>query len=350
MSLLSPTVLKPRCKSHALLAYEALFRQVLPQYRKHESIISEYRKEKAGYDGERNVDYKLSTYPRKDFLVVQGIRLKNPPFYFQIDTLILTRRFICILEIKNQKGTLKYDANLKQMVQEIDGKVISYKDPILQAEAQKTHLREWLAMHGIFNVPIEALVVIAYPSTIIENVQGDPGVYNQIIHREGLHQHLERVGRNHPNHLLTNAQLKKLCRVLADEDTPLQTDILEKHGVSGRHLIRGIPCSKCHTYPMKRLYKNWQCQKCLATKPKAHERVILDHFLLHQPTVTNQECRNLLQIDSPRTAYNIMNTMGLHKSGKNSARVYHAPPLSEFPQDSSFPFNLQNHIAKQSLD
>ncbi len=257
---------------------------------------------------------------------------------------------IYILEIKNQQGTLKYDSKLKQMIQEIDGKIISHKDPILQAEAQKTQLREWLAMHGIFNIPIVGLVVIAYPSTIIENVREDPDVYNQIIHRESLHQHLTRLSNNHPDNILTNAQLKKLCHTLKAKDIPLWTDVLAKHGVSDRHLIKGTPCQQCGYAPIQRLNKNWKCPKCSSINPKAHERTILDHFLLHQQTITNKECRNLLQIDSPRMAYNFLNSMNLRKSGNNRGRIYYSPSIQSFPQNSKVPVNFQHHFAKLSLD
>nr|WP_255259872.1 nuclease-related domain-containing protein [Lentibacillus sp. CBA3610] len=103
-------------------------------------MVSEYKREKAGYDGEKNVDYKLSTYPQKDFFVFQGIRLQNPPFYFQIDTLILSKKVIFILEVKNKQGTFKYDSKQRQLTQEVDGQIKSFKDPILQAEGTKSRI------------------------------------------------------------------------------------------------------------------------------------------------------------------------------------------------------------------
>ncbi|WP_010529886.1 nuclease-related domain-containing protein [Lentibacillus jeotgali] len=251
---MTPTIIKYRKKSHALLSYEALFRRISKAYLPNDAIVA-YKREKAGYDGERNVDYKLSTYPHEDFFIFQGIRLANPPFNFQIDTLILTTSFICILEVKNKKGTFKYDSKQQQLTQETNREVVySFKDPILQAEAQKTHLTSWLGRHGIFNIPIEILVVVAYPSTIIENVTKDPDVYNKIIHNESLHQHLDRLNSKFTEEQFTTAGLRKLSRTLLHEDTP-RIDILREHNLTERHLIKGIPCERCQHYPMKRLYK-----------------------------------------------------------------------------------------------
>ncbi|WP_229671692.1 nuclease-related domain-containing protein [Lentibacillus kapialis] len=315
-----------------------MFRRIIKEYLRKESIIA-YKREKAGYDGERNVDYKLSTYPHKDFFVFQGIRLVNPPFHFQIDTLILTNRFFCILEVKNKQGIFKYDSRQQQLTQEINGEVNSFKDPILQAEAQKTHLTSWLERHGIFSIPIETLVVIAYPSTIIENVTKDPDVYNKIIHNESLHQRLDQLNAKYTNEMLTNPRLKKLCQTLLHEDIPLKANILQEHPLTNEHLIKGITCEKCSQHPMKRLYKKWQCPNCCAASFNAHEQIILDHFLLHGTTITNKECRELLQINSPRTARTILTNMGLQFSGKNSARKYYSPRINDFPQNSIFPFH-----------
>lgn len=96
--------------------------------------------------------------------------------------------------------------------------------------------------------------------------------------------------------------------------------------------------------------QNWKCPKCSSINPKAHERTILDHFLLHQQTITNKECRNLLQIDSPRMAYNFLNSMNLRKSGNNRGRIYYSPSIQSFPQNSKVPVNFQHHFAKLSLD
>ncbi|WP_246202514.1 nuclease-related domain-containing protein [Virgibacillus doumboii] len=204
-----PLELNLRLKTYDLLTLEAVFRRLPEKYLYNESLISDYKKEKAGYDGERTVDYALSTFPRNDFLIIKGLRLENPPFHFQIDTLILSRKFFLILEIKNNKGTLQYDSRQKQLTQVVDGNKKSYKDPIMQAEAQKNHLQIWLQQFGITSPPIETLVVIAFPSTIIENVHKDPLVYEKIIHTASLHDRIERLEKNIQEILQVSRPLKK---------------------------------------------------------------------------------------------------------------------------------------------
>ncbi|WP_175631913.1 nuclease-related domain-containing protein [Virgibacillus siamensis] len=163
-----PLVSGLRLKTYDLLILEAILRRLKENYRFDEKLIAAYRKEKAGYDGERNVD-TLSTFLRNNFLVIRGLRLENPPFQFQIDTLILSKGFFLILEIKNVAGTLQYDSKQRQLTQFADGKTKSYKDPIMQAEAQKHHLQTWLRQIGIINIIYASIDIVSLLSIYLRS-------------------------------------------------------------------------------------------------------------------------------------------------------------------------------------
>ncbi|MBP2257388.1 nuclease-related domain-containing protein [Virgibacillus alimentarius] len=333
-------IVKQRKKPHIILAYEALFRRLKERYRQNEVINESYQKFNAGYRGEKNVDYQISLYPHENFFIFHDLRLGIHSHYFQLDTLILTRNFICILEIKNLKGKLNYDTEQQQLTQETDGKIIRYKDPIQQVELQKRNLEFWLHRNRYFNLPIETLVIMSNPSTIITNIHKDPTFFNKWIHAESIHFFLDNLESKYTNVVLNKDQLKKLNHLLLKGNTPLTPNLFEKYNISNRHLIDGIPCPQCNYYPMVRQYKKWSCPKCANQDSKAHERAILDYFLLYKDTITNKECRNLLQLASPRSAYNILKSMELKQTGKNKARKYHAP--IDFPMDSVFPLKYKS--------
>lgn len=338
-----PLFINNRKKPYSLLFYEALFRDIKEQFRDNDAIISGYKKEKAGYDGECNVDYKLATYPhRNDFFPIHGIRLENPPFHFQTDTLILTRKFFFILETKNYRGKMTYDSKQQQLTQEYDGKIIAHKDPILQAEAQKSHLQMVLESKGIYGIPIETVVVIAYPTTIFENAHQDPYVYEKVIHTESLHMHLDKLNNKYKKEIFTLAQLKNIRKSLLQANTPLRSNPLSNLILENKHFIKGIACSVCYHYPMQREYKKWLCPRCKHIDFDAHKRKILDYFLIHGITITNRQCRELLQIDSPKTAHVLLKAMDLVATGNNSARRYHSPGIVDFPQDSFIPVKINN--------
>ncbi|WP_176555859.1 nuclease-related domain-containing protein [Virgibacillus ndiopensis] len=324
-----------RTKPYVILCYEALFRSLKEKYRTNETLYADFNRYYAGFRGEKEVDYKLALYPHKDFIILHDIRLKIFNNYFQIDTLILTKKFICILEIKNISGELEYDPVLHQLIQKKGENEKGYKDPILQAKAQKENLKTWFQKLNI-NVPIETLAIISNPATIVRIKDGDTMIYNKLIHTESLHEQLDRLNEKYKEDVLNKSTLKKISNAILMENDPYKPNLLKTYNVYKRHLIIGIPCYNCQHSPMNRSLKKWFCPKCSTVDYKAHERKILDYFLLYKDTITNNECRNLLQTTSPKTAYTILSSMNLKYSGKNSGRKYHAPFLRDFPQDANF--------------
>ncbi|WP_157724811.1 nuclease-related domain-containing protein [Virgibacillus phasianinus] len=335
--------LEYRKKPYSILAYEALFRQLKPGYRNNEFINIGYLKESAGYRGERDVDYKLSLYPLNNCLVIQGLRLRNGPHYFQIDTLILTPSFFQILEIKNIKGILEYDSDFNQLIQRVGTEVKGIKNPIFQAEAQQRNLESFLQSMKIFAIPIEYLVVISDPRTVLKCKQQNQEVFNKMIHAESIPIFLDKAVNQHQKEILTKTRLKKICNYFLKNHIPHLPHLLKKHNLNEQHLIKGIPCPGCQHSPMERAHHTWTCVKCSTSSKNAHERLIFDYFLLNKNTITNKECRNLLQTPSVKVAYRILNSMGLSHSGEKKGRKYHSPSLEDYPQDSLFPLGIQSN-------
>lgn len=324
---------KKRFKSHHLLSHEALLRRLKPKYRYNENLQANYHSYRAGYLGEKSVDYKLSLFPKKDFFHLPSLRLQNNFHFFQIDSLVLTSKLIFQLESKNIKGTLQYNGMHKQLIQ-IDGdKKTSYKDPILQAEIQKRHLMQWLQKYGV-KIPIETIVVSANPNSLIQNPHNDLTFNDRFISLENLIFRMDEIYHSYHEHLLTLRQLKNLYHLLVQHDMPLSSDPIKYYNLKKHHFIQGVACERCFYSPLKRGRGYWTCPKCAEKNLLGHERVILDYFLIHRPFITNNICRELLQIASPDTSYYILNSMGLEKTGGNKNRKYLAPNLDQFPQDA----------------
>ncbi|MFZ3578248.1 nuclease-related domain-containing protein [Virgibacillus sp. DJP39] len=328
---------KHREKPYSLLTYEALFRRLNPNLGNSDFINSGYLTSLAGYRGERDVDYKLSQYPLKNSYVLQGLRLKSGPHYFQIDTLILTRNFFCILEIKNIKGELEYDSDFKQLTQKVGNEMKGIKNPIYQAEAQKRNLESLLQDMQIFNIPIDYLVVISNPRTILKCRQQDQEVFDKMIHAESLANHLDKLIPQYNKEVLTKATLKKANDFLLNNQTPHLPQLIKQHRLNDQQLIKGIICPTCQSFPMKRSRRTWLCEKCLNTHKDAHKQTILDYFLLYDKKITNKKCREILMIDSDKIAYNLLTSMNLERFGDNRGRVYLSPNQAAFPQNSFVP-------------
>lgn len=328
--------IKYRKKPGVLLCYEALFRNLKEQYRNNRTLMESYNRYRAGYQGEMEVDYHLKQFPHEKRFVLHNIRLRIRNIYFQIDTLIMNENTIIILEAKNLSGIIEYDSELNQLVQYNKDKKTALRDPILQAETQKMHLQSWLQQFNI-SIPIDYLVVSSNPSTIINIKQNDPTIYQKLIRTESLHLHLNNLIEKYPVKVLTPRQIKKISSTIMKEDTPLHPNLIKRFNIQERHLKRSISCPTCRQTTMAYTQKKWRCQECNATAKNVHERYILDHFLLFSNTITNSQCRRLLHISSQRIIYNFLQTMALAYKGDNKGRVYLAPKMDDYPQESDFP-------------
>ncbi|MUV37233.1 hypothetical protein JNUCC1_01039 [Lentibacillus sp. JNUCC-1] len=338
---------KPRTKPPVLLCYEALFRSLKPRYREHPKLLSEYGKHVAGYQGEQAVDYAASISPLKNAAYYRGLRLLNGRFPFQMDTKIVTPAFQLIIEIKNMTGELAYDSLHHQFIQTVGADKKRQRNPIQQVTQQKMHLQSWLQNFNLPLMPIETLTVVSNPNAILHNIHEAPDVQNKLIHVESLPQKLQEIEKKYPQRLLTRQQQLNLDRLLNSSDKPHHPDLVSMFGLQEDHFIQGIPCEKCDHSPMERLRVKWSCPRCGHTSIDAHVRVILDYFLLRKPTISNSECRELLQLSMASTAYHLLNALDLKKTGHGRWRVYHAPPFNAFPQTDEPPsqrHNSFNHI------
>ncbi|MFD1848719.1 nuclease-related domain-containing protein [Oceanobacillus bengalensis] len=328
----------PRPKPYTVLCYEALFRWLKEKHRHNKILNQDYGHQLAGHLGEQQVDYKLSIYPHNNFRYFQGIRLKINHKFFQMDGVLLFNSFILILEIKNWKGTLQYNPETNSITQTFQNVKKNYQNPITQVNNHEMQLNSWLQeVPGIFGVPIESLVVISDSTTIFNSPNNNPELYKKMIYADSLIQKINELKIKHTKKLLKKEEIDYLEETFLRCDTPLKPNLIKQYKIPSEYFINGIECSHCGHSPMSRLYKSWQCAKCYYKDPLAHERKILDYFLLFNSSITNKECRSILQLNNDNTAYTLLNSMGLKQTGKNKGRKYHAPSLDNFPQKSYVP-------------
>ncbi|GGA64474.1 nuclease-related domain-containing protein [Ornithinibacillus halotolerans] len=326
-----------RYKPYNILCFEALFRALKPQYRNNQVLLNDFSNEVAGFQGEKYTDYMVSIYPHKNAHLFRGLRLRLGPYHFQMDTLIVTSTFLLILETKNWKSEVEYDPSTHQTTQNDGSKKKGFKSPVLQANNQKLQLASWLQKHRFPPIPIETIAVLSNSSTILTYKGESNEIQNKFIHLDNLPSIFDQHYTNYTKPIVNQATITKLNHMLRKSHTPYKPDYLSKYGITNQYLVRGIVCNNCDHYPLIYSSRTWHCSNCGKKNKLAHEQKILDYFLLHKPTITNRECRELLQIDSPKVVYRLLNSMNLRYSGKNLGRKYLAPKLEEYPQELNFP-------------
>lgn len=303
---------------------EALLRRIPENHWKKAEIASDLAKRWAGFRGEQALDFPLSKLPEKDYMIFHGIRLSNGKHFFQIDTLILTSFFALILEVKNYSGRLYFDPLLDQLIQtNSNGEIKGYANPIEQARQQRTELRKWLNKRNI-SIPIDFLIIISKPSTIIQTAPGNMKMMQKVLHVQFLLKEIEKIRLSYKNEILTPKELKKICRILLKEYKEEIFDVLPFYNISKSEITTGALCEKCQsTSPMERHYGTWFCPKCKSKDKNAHILAVNDYFLLNNNSpISNSQFRDFLHLSSASIAKKLLISMDLPFKGQLKGRVY----------------------------
>lgn len=307
-----------------LLMYEALMERIPKNHPKTALITQDYKAHRAGYKGELQTDYRLSFLPEKGYHIFRDLRLLDEKWYFQIDTLILTLRYILIIETKNYAGTLFFDKDSEQIIQTKDDQEKSYDNPINQVRMQSWHLKRWLKQYKTQILPIHPLVVISNPSTIIKH--NDRSLNKIIVKGDVLLNRVLQIDGFPSKPILTDKEIKKLSRLLIKNHSPAHPDIMKQYSLTTDDLQKGVRCPACSSYGMTREKWIWRCPVCEHKSKTAHHSTVKEFFLLISPTLKNRTCREFCPGISAKTATDLLTSMNLPFTGTTSARSYHIPP------------------------
>lgn len=307
-----------------ILQYEALLRRIPADHPKRPYILEELAKSKAGYNGEKSVDYHLSMIDQKKYYIYHGLRLEIGHHVFQIDSLLVSKNLLILIETKNILGTLYFDEQFSQLVRTLNGVETGFSDPRLQVDRQETLLQQFLKQNNITCPPQKSLIVISNPSSIIK---ASSSKKTSIIHGANLPSLIKKLESSHPKEILSDKEWNKLSRVLLKTHTLSIRKILPKFNLNEKDLIRGVYCPNCQLLPMDRTFSSWSCQHCRFSSRSVYLHSLIDYALLISPEITNKQARDFLQLPSKSSAYNLLRAF--EHSGETKGRKYQLSSLLE---------------------
>src|SRR5699024_3464565 len=248
-------------------------------------------------------------------------------------------------EAKHMKGIIEYHGVERQLIQ-IDGSnQKSYKDPILQSRTQARHLQSWLQYAG-WHIPVFPLVVSTNQYAIIKNVDNHEDFNKHFITLENLPYKLEECFSNYRDTVLKTTDMHQLMHTLIAHHLPAKTSLIQQLKIKYSHLMKGVSCPSCDSFPLKKIPREWYCPHCSYKGDADIKRVILDHFLLHNyEYITNKKCREILGIESNHQSYTLLQSLGLKSVGSYKGKKYLPPELSDYPQNAvpkTFEFSIFN--------
>ncbi len=316
--------MKERKTPLSILTREALLRRLPLNHAKSPDIIEDLKIARAGFYGERHLDQQLCYLPENDYSILPDLRIIHQNKPFQIDTLVVTPSFLVIIEAKNIVGTLFFDPSSKQFIRTHDNKESGFPDPIAQVKRQQAQLKDWIKQRQFPPVPIEYLISISQPSTILKTSSNNQELFEYVLHAVHVPEKIQSLKHKYDHkNLLSPNQVQQLIQLLLQEHCPLNLEILKHYRVSRQEITKGIQCPACENYAMLRAIAYWRCPVCLHQSKSAHIQAIKDYHLLIQPTISNRQCRSFLLLESRDVAYHLLSSMNLPATGAGKATVYH---------------------------
>ncbi|MDQ0214962.1 hypothetical protein J2S13_001361 [Oikeobacillus pervagus] len=315
-------IMKERKRPLQLIQLEVLLRRIPKSHPKRPFMEEEFAKRITGFRGEESLDYHLGFLSNEKYAIFHDLRLSNQNRFFQIDTLIVSTNFILIIEVKNIIGTLYFDEQFQQLIRTFDGKEEGLPDPLMQVRRQQFQLYQWLERHHFPKLPIETLVVISNPTTIIKSSHP---TLAQVIHAAKLPIIIKQLEHQYNVPKLQINEIKRLTTWLKEKHVPPQIDIFRHFNIQQHEIMKGVHCPSCDFLPIVKTRGAWTCPKCKQTSEEAFVLSLKDYQILYGNIISNKQFRLFLQVPSRTTARNLLKTMNLKHIGKKKGYVYILP-------------------------
>ena len=302
---------------------EAALLRLSKNYVKRPRVEQELGIAKAGYFGEKSIDYYLKDFSSNHFHILHDLRLRiSNDNFFQIDILINTPNYLLIIEVKNYIGTLYFEGNFKQLIREKNGVEEGMENPIPQVINQQRKLKKWLDINNLPSLPIIPLVVIANPTTIIKASSDYKEALEMVYLADNLPAKILSIQQTFNTRRKIIHDLDSFSNHLINCHEPKEVDILQQLKIPESAILTGVYCPNCLALPMSRKKGSWHCPKCLFVSKDAHILSLKHYYLLLGKTITNQKLRTFLHLPSPYTASRILRSMNLKYTGSTKFRQY----------------------------
>lgn len=229
---------------------------------------------------------------------------------FQMDSFMLTPWYGNVLEVKNIAGTLEFKDNPPQLIRtRDDGTRDGFESPVVQLERNRECLTDWLRSRNI-HLPVHGAVVLAYPKQMI----GVPPAKTKLLYPYLIPSFIKSIPH----------QAKKLdidafnwlsAELLNSHQRFIPNPICETYKIPFGDFQTGVRCETCGRFGMIKLPRTWSCPFCKSTDCMAHQRTLLEWFLIYKRDITNRECREFLGIEDIQVAKRILQSMNWETEG-----------------------------------
>lgn len=212
--------------------------------RKKDMILRDIAFLKKGIEGEDKVCFELknSFLP---ILCLHDIRLEYKDYIAQYDFIVISSKFICVLETKSLNGNIEIDpnGNFIRIILDKSGREIRREgiySPIVQNERHLNILKEILKENNLLNEMLYlSYIVMANPKSIIHKEKCSPEISNLVIKHDQIINTLTHHQNNSMFHKLEK-YLTDISDWLKNNHKPLEIDYHAKYKLTASDFINTI--------------------------------------------------------------------------------------------------------------
>lgn len=282
----------------------------------------------AGYSGECNVDAYIerTQFPQMMKILTDVHLCNSPKFTFQIDTLVITERYVLIVEVKNLKDTVRFVPNPPRLEQILEtGDEVVLDCPVHQIESNKSYLDEWLRQRGIHLKTLGLLVLANSKTRVLDAPDNFP-----IIYKKQIPFHLQKLQPT--ERILTAHQIQELARQVQTEQQQFNPfPLCSYYHIHPADLRKGLLCRNCHRQLHQKNRESWYCPRCSKRAEDPYNDGISDWFMLVKNSINSEECRSFLRLKDGNASHYVLSKSDLVKKGGFKSAFYIAGSQTNRP-------------------
>lgn len=318
--------MKNREPSKYLNKLETLNRRLILNHPNRSWVEEEYKRQKAGFKGEQELDYYLSFLPKKDSITLPNIRLqqKDSDYFFQLDSVALTTKCILTFDSKHLSGEITFNAATKQLSRiNVDGLTEIFKNPIEQAYQHRFQLNKHFDK-DYPDIPIFSFAIFTHPKSVLKTASQNEKLPNNMMRADCLPKILIELMNSNKKNIMDKKTLNQIAKYLVENDVPYNPDVLEKFNICKEHIIKGVHCPVCFHISMARKNSGrWFCPQCKYENVNAHIYTINDFIYLFGEYATNKQLREFLCLPSRIASYRSIKRANVKQYGTKKGTYYH---------------------------
>ena len=208
--------------------------------KQNKSLTEKIKLLELGLKGENSVLFEL----QNSFLpihILHDVRIAHKDLKAQIDFVVLTRKFILVIEVKNYFGNILVNEKDEFIRQVYKGNKLAFQEgfysPVRQVERQVEVFESYMRdMGAVTRTPIKSVVVFTNNRTVINTKKASEHVKEKILRVDGLVGYIKQeLEKSSPVHFLDN-RMKEMSdyikashfKFIDDETDSVEMKLLEE--------------------------------------------------------------------------------------------------------------------------